>query len=1059
MAGLGRRIRERVARRGEQGPPRLSIVVPVYNVAAYLPDCLDSLLGQTLQDLEIIAVDDGSTDSSPEILAEYAAKDSRVRVLRQPNQGQGQARNLALAHVRGDLLTFCDSDDTVPPDAYAKMARTLDRTGSDFVMGTARRFRPRGKPTLSQGHVHDRDRLATTIDEFPLAMHDIIACNRMFRTSFWQEQIGSFPVGLVYEDHFPMLAAYVRANRFDVLKHITYNWRIREDQSSTGQQKGDLQNLKDRVKVKAEAEEMLLAEASDGTYDAWVARCLAIDFAPYLRYAVDGAGEYRRLLSETYRRFFDRAGDETLRSVHHASKIRGWLCAQGLWSELTDAELYFREADDVPPTEVRDGRVYALPEIETSFAAAVPPHLWELASHDSGVEAGLRAVWWENSKTLVVAGYAIVPGVSSDSGPPRFSARLVSPNTDASIAVHARSHHEPEVDTWVGHKNATYPNSAFTVEVEIGALTSHLPTATTWVLELDVEYGGLRRSGTIHHAVAGSAAHGVRRHQREVGEGWSLIPLRDTAHGFILRLSDSVTEGVASDAGTVTAIRLIDGAVELELATTPRQPSRLGLSLGGLILEGTEPPQPDPSDARRVHLPLRAALFGLPQAPLPSGTWVVRSLPNLDVVSAAHPLLSSLPMVATTAEHRVEVRRMPGDGGLRFLLGPAIPVDEGSNSGQERLQIAYRHTTAAAPSTAPRSVLFLSEDPRGRIRLAAISDELSTRRPELKRYWSVRDLADWSPLDCIPLIRGSRKWYEQLQSSDYLCSDSEPPRFLEPRAGQRHLRVFVGPPFEAFGLPKWRARNWDEQRMQAESVRRTQLWDAVAAVDDASAQLIRDAYGFRGDVLVTGDLGAGRLLDLGNPAQRDRARAAFGIESDTRVLLYAPTSRPQVASEIGIDQISPELDLEELITSLGNDHVVLQSGYANRRPTSGALARLHPSVRDVTEHPDLLSVMAASDVAILDYTGLRFDWASLGRPAVYFLPDREVRLRQVPTVTDFDAATPGPQCRTTAEVAAHLTDLEALAVSQRAAIRELVAKVGLDGDTTAATHIVEEFFS
>lgn len=86
----------------------VSIIVPVYNVEKYLNKCLDSLVGQTLKEIEIICVDDGSTDGSPLILDEYANRDSRVIVIHQSNQGTAQARNVALAKATGKYVGFAD---------------------------------------------------------------------------------------------------------------------------------------------------------------------------------------------------------------------------------------------------------------------------------------------------------------------------------------------------------------------------------------------------------------------------------------------------------------------------------------------------------------------------------------------------------------------------------------------------------------------------------------------------------------------------------------------------------------------------------------------------------------------------------------------------------------------------------------------------------------------------------------------------------------------------------------------------------------------------------------
>ena len=90
---------------------KVSVILPVYNVSEYLRQCMDSIVGQTLKDIEIICVDDGSTDDSLEILKEYEAKDKRVKVIEQKNAGAGAARNNGLAIATGEYLSFLDSDD------------------------------------------------------------------------------------------------------------------------------------------------------------------------------------------------------------------------------------------------------------------------------------------------------------------------------------------------------------------------------------------------------------------------------------------------------------------------------------------------------------------------------------------------------------------------------------------------------------------------------------------------------------------------------------------------------------------------------------------------------------------------------------------------------------------------------------------------------------------------------------------------------------------------------------------------------------------------------------
>ena len=114
--------------------PRVSIIVPVYNVEKYLAQCLDSLFVQTLTDIEIIAVNDGSTDSSPEILGNYAVKDNRLKIINKSNGGLGDARNTGLAAAKGEYIGFVDSDDWIDRDMYEVMYAIAQKANADIVM-------------------------------------------------------------------------------------------------------------------------------------------------------------------------------------------------------------------------------------------------------------------------------------------------------------------------------------------------------------------------------------------------------------------------------------------------------------------------------------------------------------------------------------------------------------------------------------------------------------------------------------------------------------------------------------------------------------------------------------------------------------------------------------------------------------------------------------------------------------------------------------------------------------------------------------------------------------
>ena len=114
--------------------PKISVIIPVYKVEQYLPECLDSIINQTYKNLEIICIDDGSPDNSGKILDEYASKDNRIRVIHKENGGISSARNAGLDIATGDWISFVDSDDWLDINTYEKLLSSADEANTDIVM-------------------------------------------------------------------------------------------------------------------------------------------------------------------------------------------------------------------------------------------------------------------------------------------------------------------------------------------------------------------------------------------------------------------------------------------------------------------------------------------------------------------------------------------------------------------------------------------------------------------------------------------------------------------------------------------------------------------------------------------------------------------------------------------------------------------------------------------------------------------------------------------------------------------------------------------------------------
>ncbi|WP_121253138.1 glycosyltransferase family 2 protein [Nocardioides ferulae] len=307
--------------------PLLSVVVPVYNVAGYLDDCLASVLGQSHGELDVVVVDDGSTDASGEIAERWAARDARVRVLHQANAGLGAARNAGTAQARGSHLAFADSDDLVPDGAYATMLAALERTGSAFAVGAVERFTGEQRsmtPLVRENHREDR--FATRLEDMPLLLADVFAWNKVFRRDFWDDAGLEFPVGVRYEDQPALTRALLAADRVDVLAQTVYLWRVREDGTSISQQRASVADLADRVLTKRWSTEQVRQRASSDIRQVWFSRVLPVDMWEYFRAAPTASEEYWDALRAALTEFWNSDTVPFERtSLPLRQRLMGWL--------------------------------------------------------------------------------------------------------------------------------------------------------------------------------------------------------------------------------------------------------------------------------------------------------------------------------------------------------------------------------------------------------------------------------------------------------------------------------------------------------------------------------------------------------------------------------------------------------------------------------------------------------------------------------------------------------------------------------------------------------------
>lgn len=212
---------------------KVSVIIPVYNTEKYLRQCLESIRRQTLEDIEVLCVDDGSADSSVEIIQEFAKADARFRLIQQKNAGGGAARNRGILEARGEYLSFLDSDDFFEPPMLERMSRKLDETGADLCVAKVRcwhedlqfftdeyaAMRDEFVPDQEIFNYHDMPKhIFNTFHNWPW--------NKMFRRSFVLEKALSFQEIRRTNDLFFTCTALVNADRITTVKEVLINYRV-----------------------------------------------------------------------------------------------------------------------------------------------------------------------------------------------------------------------------------------------------------------------------------------------------------------------------------------------------------------------------------------------------------------------------------------------------------------------------------------------------------------------------------------------------------------------------------------------------------------------------------------------------------------------------------------------------------------------------------------------------------------------------------------------------------------------------------------------------------------
>ena len=223
-------------------PIAISVVIPVFNTECYLSTCLDSVLNQTLENIEVICIDDGSTDNSLEILKKYQKKDNRVKIISKDNEGQGVARNIGISEAIGEYIAFVDSDDFIKKTMLEKLYNSCKNNNLDLVMCKVASFYELSNEIndslwyYSLGVFNDFEkRVFSHKDTLEFTCEiSVTPYNKLYKTSLIKKYDINFAENLIFEDEVFFYDVYLKAKKVSSVDETLYYYRINRAESTVG---------------------------------------------------------------------------------------------------------------------------------------------------------------------------------------------------------------------------------------------------------------------------------------------------------------------------------------------------------------------------------------------------------------------------------------------------------------------------------------------------------------------------------------------------------------------------------------------------------------------------------------------------------------------------------------------------------------------------------------------------------------------------------------------------------------------------------------------------------
>ena len=311
------------------GNPKISVIIPIYNVEEYIEDTLNSLLNQTIiKDMEILMIDDGSFDGSRYIIEKYSLDYENFYAYHKENEGPGIARNLGIDLAKGEYIHFLDSDDYVLPNTYERAYEIAKNNNSDFLSLFGVRMR---RYNITDSYIYNNafKNIIGTIDsakleDMPELIWDTFVTNKLYKKEFLEKNNLKFiKEKKYYEDVIFALGAYGLAEKISLTKDIFYYWRKRENSNfSITQQYSDINNFKDRINMINLCYEIAEnANFNDDIKNELFFRWINYDLNIYLRIFYEYDEKYYQEIFEEINKILNIIPEEMLESLNSTKRI------------------------------------------------------------------------------------------------------------------------------------------------------------------------------------------------------------------------------------------------------------------------------------------------------------------------------------------------------------------------------------------------------------------------------------------------------------------------------------------------------------------------------------------------------------------------------------------------------------------------------------------------------------------------------------------------------------------------------------------------------------------